>query len=348
MRLSLDVALAAPAVFPALVEELAAALARQGIRFETGPGGRVMQDAGEVGRVTAWQTGERIALEWRAAPWDPDRVTAIELRFEPIDGGTHVTLEHHAWDGLLPQNEQPAWFASQLAAPFFAAVTPSALGDWITDRLARRPSGAQSREVYRDPIYHYPNFAVILEELALKPTDYLLEVACGGGAMLKEALQRGCRAAAVDHSPDMVQVAREANRDAIAHGRLEVLEAGADRLPFPDATFTCAAMTGVLGFLTDPVGVLREIRRVLHPGGRLVALGSDPKWRGTPAAPEPMASRLHFYEDDELAQLARDAGFEAVTVVRRDLEPYARGSRVPEEHVPMFAGGEPFLLAQRA
>jgi SAM-dependent methyltransferase len=239
------------------------------------------------------------------------------------------------------------WFASEVAAPFLAAVTPVALGDWITDRRARRPSGPGSREIYRDPIFHYPNFAVILEELALQPTDHLLEVGCGGGALLKEALKSGCRAAAVDHSRDMVHVARETNQDAIVAGRLDVLEAGADTLPFPDATFTCAAMTGVLGFLDDPVAAFREIRRVLGAGGRMVVLGSDPRWRGTPAAPEPMASRLRFYEDHQLEKLARDAGFSSVRVVHRDLEPYARaGGRVPEDLIPMFAGGEPFLLAR--
>lgn len=63
------------------------------------------------------------------------------------------------------------------------------------------------------------------------------------------------------------------------------------------------------GSLPDPVAALRELWRVLGERGRLVVLGSDPSMRGTPAAPEPMASRLRFYEDDELQQLAEEAGF---------------------------------------
>lgn len=225
--------------------------------------------------------------------------------------------------------ELAGWFASQVAAPLLQATAPVSLGNWLTDRRARRPSGAQARAVYRDPLYHYPNFYVIYQELALTPGDYLVEVGCGGGAFLKEALKSGCRAAAADHSPDMVRLAQEENHDAVAKGRLEVQQASADHLPFPGATFTCAAMTGVLGFLPDPVGALREIWRVLGEGGRLVVLGSPSEWRGTSAAPEPMASRLRFYDDDELRQLALEAGFDEVKVVRRDLEPFARQVGVP-------------------
>jgi ubiquinone/menaquinone biosynthesis C-methylase UbiE len=229
------------------------------------------------------------------------------------------------------------------------AAAPAAFGDWLTDRLARRPSGARSRGIYRDPLYHYPNFAVILAELALRPEDYLLEVGCGGGALLTKALASGCRAAAVDHSPDMVRLARQQNADAIASGRLDVLEADAHTLPFPDGTFTCAAMTGVLGFLQQPVVALAEMRRVLAGGGRAVILGSDPELRGTPAAPEPMASRLRFYDDDALAALGKQAGFEHVEVVRRDLEPFAREAGVPEEHLALFAGPTTrFLLGRKA
>lgn len=228
------------------------------------------------------------------------------------------------------------------------AIGPEGLGDWITDRRARRPSGSQARATYRDPLYHYPNFRVILSELALTPTDYLLEVGCGGGALLKEALQSGCRAAAVDHSPDMVQAARDANHHAVATGCLEVLEADAHCLPFSDNTFTSAVMTGVLGFLSDPVKILSEIRRVLCEGGRLIVSGSDPELRGTPAAPEPMESRLRFYEDNDLRNLAKEAGFEQFTVLQRNLERFARETGIPQEHLSLFKGhASRFLYASK-
>src|SRR5947199_280884 len=100
------------------------------------------------------------------------------------------------------------------------------------------------------------------------PEDALLEIGCGGGAFLAEALRSGCRAAGVDHSPEMIGVASELNSDAIAEDRLELAQADAARLPFADDAFTCAAMMQVFFFFVDPAGVLAECRRVLRDGGR--------------------------------------------------------------------------------
>ncbi len=349
VSVSMESTLAPDMVFETLVDELPTALDRVGLRFEPGKDGRITQGDIEVGRVVEWVPGQRVRLQWRPADWQPDVVTEVELRVEPSGHGARVTLAHRGWGALIGDpTELAGWFADALAAPLLRAIAPAALGDWLTDRRTRRPSGAQSRTVYRDPLYHWPNFRVILAELRLTPADYLIEVGCGGGALLKEALKSGCRAAGVDHSPDMVRLATEENRDAITKGRLTVQQASADRLPFQNGTFTCAIMTGVFGFLPDPVAALRELRRVLADGGRLIMMGSDPQWRGTPAAPEPIASRLRFYDDAEFHDLAVAAGFTVVRVERRDLERSAREAGVPEEHLSLFRGsGAPFLFARK-
>ncbi len=349
VRAVLDVPLDSARAFDGLIDELVLALAAAGIEMEPREDGRLAGGATGEGRVVSWRPGEHAVLQWRQAEWPAGQVTDIEVRVEPIADGSRLVLEHRGWAGVVSKPaESVGWFAAAVAAPLVRAISPGALGDWMTDRGARRPSGPGAREIYRDPIFHYPNFKVILSELALAADDYLVEVGCGGGALLKEALRSGCRAAAVDHSPDMVRLAREVNRDAVAEGRLQVHRADAGRLPFDDAIFTCAAMTGVLGFLRDPVAVFREIRRVLEPGGRFVCLGSDPEVRGTPAAPEPFASRLKFYESPELAALGTEAGFSDVRVVQRSLEQNARESGVPEEYMALFRGpGARFLLARK-
>ncbi len=349
VRAEITLALEPQAAFDTLIDELTLHLARFGLQFDAEPTGRVIEGDVTVGRVTLWNPGSGLRLEWRPASWEPEKTTEIELRVQPAGKATRVIFEHRGIGALLGDAPEAAgWFAGQVIAPVMHAVAPRAFGDWLTDRRARRPSGAQARAIYRDPLYHRPNFRAILEVLALEARDYLVEVGCGGGAFLADALKSGCRAAAVDHSADMVSLAREVNRETVGVGRLTIEQASAEHLPFPDATFTCGVMTGVFGFLPDPVAALAELRRVLAAGGRAVIMGTDPAWRGTPAAPEPIASRLQFFGDEQLEAIARQAGFTDVRVVRIPLDRFAREAGVPAEHLPLFEGpGAPFLLAQK-
>jgi ubiquinone/menaquinone biosynthesis C-methylase UbiE len=149
----------------------------------------------------------------------------------------------------------------------------------------------------------------ILEALALGPGDRLLEIGCGGGLLLREAMASGAEAIGIDHSDEMVSLARERAPGA------EILLASAERLPFPAAHFTAVAMSVVFFFLPDPGSVLRECRRTMTTDGRLAVYTTSPKLRGTPAAPEPLASHSHFYTDEALVTLARRAGFATPVVV---------------------------------
>ena len=69
--------------------------------------------------------------------------------------------------------------------------------------------------------------------------------------------------------------------------------------------------------------------------------------RGTPAAPEPFASRLHFYSEHELATIAKEAGFSRVEVIRRDLEQHAHAVGIPAEFISLFAGDRTTFLVAR-
>jgi SAM-dependent methyltransferase len=184
----------------------------------------------------------------------------------------------------------------------------SAFDDWLTDRVARRPSGTRAREVYGAEDAHDFARRPILDSLALTTNDRLLEIGFGGGLLLRDAMTTGARATGVDHSEEMARLARE----RVIGAKLVV--GRAEELPFLDAAFSAVAMSVVFFFFDRPDAVLAECRRVLEPGGRLALYTTGPELRGTPAAPEPLASRGHFYSDDELAGLGRDAGFDDVRV----------------------------------
>jgi SAM-dependent methyltransferase len=201
---------------------------------------------------------------------------------------------------------------SDLAAWEQSGLAPDAFEDWLTDRVARRPAGAQAREVYgADDVHDFARRA-ILGSLRLGPGDRLLEIGCGGGALLREAAAVGAAVTGIDHSEEMVALARERAPEA------DVRLAPAEELPFADDAFTAVAMSVVFMFLADPVAVLRGCRRVLEPGGRLAVYTTGPSLRGTPAAPEPLAGRSHLYEDEALAALAARAGFTDVAVAGHD------------------------------
>lgn len=75
------------------------------LRFEPGPGGRLVTTLPsgaefEVGRISAWQPGERLTLTWRQATFPPDQATELDVRFEAIGDETRVTVEHRGWDTI--------------------------------------------------------------------------------------------------------------------------------------------------------------------------------------------------------------------------------------------------------
>ncbi|WP_196812388.1 class I SAM-dependent methyltransferase [Nocardia sp. CNY236] len=179
--------------------------------------------------------------------------------------------------------------------------------DTLIDRFFRRPSGTIARGWWRDPVAHHRIFDEVLTALDPGPDDYLLEIGCGGGTFVDRALRSGCRATAVDHSADMVDLTRTRNAAAIQDGRLEVVQASAEHLPLADGRYTCATMMNAFFFMDGPA-VLTQLRRVLAPGGRLVVHTVAPNPPAT-VAPGVLVRRMRCYEESELVSMLADAGF---------------------------------------
>jgi ubiquinone/menaquinone biosynthesis C-methylase UbiE len=186
--------------------------------------------------------------------------------------------------------------------------------DRMTDRVARRPHGRAARRTYAAEDVHSFAWEPVLNALQLSGDDVLLDVGCGGGVFLRRALESGCRGVGLDHSREMVRLARKTT-----NGRARIVRGSADSLPFGDGEFTAISCLVAFFFFHEPVRVLREFRRVLDPArGRFAVYTTAAEMKGTPAAPYPLASRGHFYEDSELEAVAREAGFGTVEVTRPD------------------------------
>jgi ubiquinone/menaquinone biosynthesis C-methylase UbiE len=98
-------------------------------------------------------------------------------------------------------------------------------------------------------------------------TGAVLEVGVGTG--LNFDLYRGIDEL-VGVEPDPHMLARARVRAAALPFPVELHQAGAERMPFPDARFDTAVVTFTLCTIPDPVAALAELRRVLRPGGRLL------------------------------------------------------------------------------
>jgi demethylmenaquinone methyltransferase / 2-methoxy-6-polyprenyl-1,4-benzoquinol methylase len=105
----------------------------------------------------------------------------------------------------------------------------------------------------------------MVDAIDARPTDRVLDVATGTG-MVAQALhdRYACVVTGVDQSADMLRVAR--TRSGVFE---EVVEARAERLPFAEAAFDHLTFTYLLRYVDDPAATMRELARVVKPGGRL-------------------------------------------------------------------------------
>ena len=108
----------------------------------------------------------------------------------------------------------------------------------------------------------------LVSRVSAGPGDTVLDVATGTGAVARELLaQKNCTVVGLDQSPEMLA---EARRRLPANVRL--IEGTADALPFPAGSFDALTFTYLLRYVPDPPATLRELARVVRPGGTIAGL----------------------------------------------------------------------------
>ncbi|MBO0729399.1 MAG: class I SAM-dependent methyltransferase [Acidimicrobiaceae bacterium] len=149
----------------------------------------------------------------------------------------------------------------------------------------------------------------------LGPDDALVDVGCGPGAAVRHAAKLGTTVVGVDPAPVMLRVARALTRSS---DTVRFVEGRAEALPLGDASASVVWSIASVHHWTDLDAGLHEARRVLRPGGRLVAIERrrQPDARG-------LAS--HGWTDEQaraFAEVCRAHGF-----IDAGVEQHQRGRR---------------------
>jgi len=107
-------------------------------------------------------------------------------------------------------------------------------------------------------------FALEMVEAAMPPSSRILEAGCGAGVMAAKLIKRGYAVWGIDLAEPMIRHARQlCESDPFGVGDIE-------HIPFPDNTFDVVVSLGVIEYLESDEQALREVWRVLRPGGRAV------------------------------------------------------------------------------
>lgn len=150
-------------------------------------------------------------------------------------------------------------------------------------------------------------------QLSINGRGRLLDVGCHVGVFLEEAQARGWDAWGVEPSEWAVAQAREHD--------LQVIQGTLEDAEFPDDHFDLVTLWDVIEHLSDPMGELRQIARIVRPGGwicihtmdvgSLFARLTGERW------PWLMEMHLYYFSRDTLAAMLRRAGFQVVETSAR-------------------------------
>jgi SAM-dependent methyltransferase len=212
----------------------------------------------------------------------------------------------------------------------------------MSQPLTKAQSAAQVYHEYMVPAMFDPWAEMLVAQANLQPGEVVLDVACGTGAVTRQAARKvggGGQVSALDLNPAMLEVARSLPVQSLSPQGLPAAEGAAvtwvqgsaQSLPFPDGMFGVVLCQHGLPFFPDRVGALAEMRRVLQPDGRLLitvwrSLERNPMFLALNAATLRLVG-LPVYsapfvlgEPGALESLLNEAGFGRVSVSERSCE----------------------------
>ena len=159
-----------------------------------------------------------------------------------------------------------------------------------------------------------------LSHISPRKSDVVLDVGCGGGRTVSKlaAIVTEGKVFGVDHSSESVAVARKTNREWIDKGRVEIREGSVSQLPFSDDFFDLVTAVETHFWWSDLPSDMREVYRVLKPGGTLIVIAEIYKVANTKTAKLaekylPL-SGMKLLSVDEHRQLFADASYSDIQI----------------------------------
>jgi ubiquinone/menaquinone biosynthesis C-methylase UbiE len=155
-----------------------------------------------------------------------------------------------------------------------------------------------------------------LSHVQVRKTDAVLDIGCGGGRTVQKlaALATAGRVCGIDFSETSVETSRATNAAAIAETRVTIQLASVEKIPFPDLSFDVVTAVETHYYWPDLPANLREVLRVLKPGGTLVIIMEAYRrgWFPTPSALGMWLLRAHYLTVAQHQALLAEAGFRDV------------------------------------
>ena len=157
-----------------------------------------------------------------------------------------------------------------------------------------------------------------LSHVSVGKRDVILDVGCGGGKTISKLATRASegKVCGVDFSKDSVGVASKVNRWSIESGGVQIWEASVSEMSFSNDLFDLVTTVETHFWWPDLPGDVREVLRVLKPGGTLILIAEIYKGAKTKTVQlaEKYLPGMKLLSEDEHRELLANAGYSDVQI----------------------------------
>jgi len=161
-----------------------------------------------------------------------------------------------------------------------------------------------------------------LSHISIGKHDIILDVGCGGGGTVHKlaGIAAEGKVYGIDFSGESVTVSRRTNKQLIMTGRVEIRHGSVSSLPFPDAMFDLVTAVNTHNYWPDLVMDMREVLRVLKPGGTLMIMGGAYKGGKYADRNEKFVEvvNMAFLSVNELSELFSKTGYADVQMFEEE------------------------------